>query len=760
MRPADATSGTVSGNVAIGEGDSGNLNPLTINVTPNQAFNGVVATFTDQGNPSQTAGDWSATIDWGDGTNSAGTVSGSTGGPFSISGSHTYAATESGLDTALVAKFSDDAPSILTNIPINSTVIVGFLGQLAALSPIEGTALAANTTVATFTDADAGDIAGDFAATIDWGDGVTSTGTVVVSGGTVTIEGGHTYADEGNYTATASLKRTTDNDQGTVTGSITVKEGDSGNLNPVTLKIQPNQAFSGVVATFTDNDPQQVASDWSATIDWGDGTSSAATVSGSIGGPFSISGNHTYASTASGLHTNVVASFSDDAPSLLSNIHINSPLSVGFAGQFAPLSVIETIPLAANTTVATFADSQSGDTAGDFTATIDWGDGVTTAGTILVSNGTVTIDGGHTYAVDGSYQATATLTRTADNDQSSVSGTITVAERETTPDDFSGSGLSGVLWRQSPSNTLVEWAVNGSSIVSTQPTALGVPILPDQSWREVATADFNGDGRSDILWQHNDGSLADWTMNGSTISASNVVQTARGATIAPDASWSIAGTGDFNGDSRADILWRDTNGALAEWSMNGPTVISSQSPSYQGQAVTVDSSWSVAAMGDFNDDGRQDVLWRNNNGSLSEWLMDGSTITSGQVVTSQGKAVTPDSSWSVAAVGDFDGDGTSDLLWKQSGTGSLMEWQMNGSQIAASQPITFQGKPVTPDASWSLVEIGDFDGDGKSDMLWRQGSTGQVNEWLMNGAQIVASNSLSSMADSSWQVLSKPTNFG
>jgi len=69
-----------------------------------------------------------------------------------------------------------------------------------------------------------------------------------------------------------------------------------------------------------------------------------------------------------------------------------------------------------------------------------------------------------------------------------------------------------------------------------------------------------------------------------------------------------------------------------------------------------------------------------------------------------------------------------------------------------------------PDASWNIVEIGDFNADGKSDMLWRQGTTGALAEWLMNGSQITSSSAVTSQAsqpmpDASWQVQSKPTNF-
>ena len=40
-------------------------------------------------------------------------------------------------------------------------------------------------------------------------------------------------------------------------------------------------------------------------------------------------------------------------------------------------------------------------------------------------------------------------------------------------------------------------------------------------------------------------------------------------------SWAVVGTGDFNGDGKSDILWRNTNGTVAIWEMNGGQVLAS-----------------------------------------------------------------------------------------------------------------------------------------------------------------------------------------
>jgi hypothetical protein len=65
------------------------------------------------------------------------------------------------------------------------------------------------------------------------------------------------------------------------------------------VAVQANQglAFSGQVASFADLDPNGTASDFSAKIDWGDGTTSAGTVAADGRGGFTVEGEHTYGQT-------------------------------------------------------------------------------------------------------------------------------------------------------------------------------------------------------------------------------------------------------------------------------------------------------------------------------------------------------------------------------------------------------------------------------------------------------------------------------
>src|SRR5205807_925371 len=86
---------------------------------------------------------------------------------------------------------------------------------------------------------------------------------------------------------------------------------------------------------------------------------------------------------------------------------------------------------------------------------------------------------------------------------------------------------------------------------------------------------------------------------------------------------------------------------------------------------------------DFNGDGKADILWRNSGtGENTIWLMNGAAISSAAVF-----ATVSDLNWTVAGTGDFDGDGKSDILWRNAATGDTTIWLMNGATISSSAPI-------------------------------------------------------------------------
>lgn len=259
-----------------------------------------------------TPGDtFSATIDWGDGTAASAATLTQNGSTFAVSGTHTYAEDGSYQMSFTVTETGTSPDVVQSN---EATVSVGegafILSSGAPITTPEGSGWTG--TVATFQDPGSTENPSAYAATIDWGDGTTSAGTITGSNGNYTVIGSHTYADELNGSYLVTVEELPANfTLGPISSSLTVTDADSLTGAPTTFVATDTQPFSGPVATFSDTSTSAVPDDFTATIDWGDGSSSPGTVSGS-GGNFTVSGTHTY-NVAPGSHP-VSVTLTDDSP--------------------------------------------------------------------------------------------------------------------------------------------------------------------------------------------------------------------------------------------------------------------------------------------------------------------------------------------------------------------------------------------------------------------------------------------------------------
>ena len=174
------------------------------NATEGTTFSGAVAAF-DAAAASAVGSNFTATINWGDGKSSTGTVTATGNGGFLVNGTHTYAA--EGTETVTVTLSDNSGNTASTTAQVN--VADAPLVAAGINIPIQSSLALSNLQIASVTDTGGGEAVSTYSATIDWGDGTSSsTGTVSVNGNTVNIAGSHTYSIAGRYVVNVTVQDT------------------------------------------------------------------------------------------------------------------------------------------------------------------------------------------------------------------------------------------------------------------------------------------------------------------------------------------------------------------------------------------------------------------------------------------------------------------------------------------------------------------------------------------------------------------------
>lgn len=254
--------------------------------------------------------------------------------------------------------------------------------------------------------------------------------------------------------------------------------------------------------------------------------------------------------------------------------------------------------------------------------------------------------------------------------------------------------------------------------------------------RDTGAATFSAGGPGSNGVYHITGvTLTDYAGNVADYAAGSI------AALGLPTSFSLGGPAraDFDGNGESDLLWRKRNGEVSIWSADGRDgAYAFQQSSFLAR---VDTSWSIADLFDWNGDGRMDILWRDANGKVSVW--------SGQAGGFQQAAYGNSSvgtEWAIAGSGDLNGDGNGDLLWRNQ-DGSISSWLSTGTGFRENSYFH-----ASVGKSWQVEGLGDFNGDGRADLLWRN-NDGAVSTWNAAGTGFAEASTYRNPVDRSWHIV-------
>jgi len=240
-----------------------------------------------------------------------------------------------------------------------------------------------------------------------------------------------------------------------------------------------------------------------------------------------------------------------------------------------------------------------------------------------------------------------------------------------------------LVWHNSATSQVAYWQVDGSTLFNGIDAA-----IPGDPWKLKVTGDFNKDGATDFAWQNRTtDEIAVWLLDPTDRSQQRVMDA---RVIGTPVGWDLAAGGDLNTDGSDDLLFRNrTDGSNAVWQMNGFSFTGSYLP------PVGDLSWHLKGVSDLDGNGSPEIVWRNDNGSNVAWVMKPEArleILGSWSIQSVG------AEWELSAVTDINSDGKSDLLWRGPG-GATAFWLMDGASIAGSDYI----QPPVADGNWKLV---------------------------------------------------------
>lgn len=268
--------------------------------------------------------------------------------------------------------------------------------------------------------------------------------------------------------------------------------------------------------------------------------------------------------------------------------------------------------------------------------------------------------------------------------------------------DLDADGKADLVWMREGLTYFEAWKMDGGAMAR----ATGYSMLPEGS-RLLTLGDFNGDNKLDLVVADQNSAVSIWEGDGIRFA-----QKPLGVTHSTG--YRPMGPFDVDADGRSDLLWVDSASDRIEvWLMNGAV--------RQGlRTYQLGTGMRVMTTGDFNGDGRVDLLVANAQNRLFMGLGTGSSFP----LTDMNRSFAP--GWTATGQLDYNGDGRHDLFWvSASGEGYFETWMMNGATLQAAQGY------AAP-AAYRVLGFGDFNGDKRTDVLFTSDGR-ELQMWTSNG---------------------------
>ena len=255
-----------------------------------------------------------------------------------------------------------------------------------------------------------------------------------------------------------------------------------------------------------------------------------------------------------------------------------------------------------------------------------------------------------------------------------------------------------------------------------------IPIFPD----------FNRDNYSDLILQNpSTGAIASWFMQA-------VVKFGDASfSQSPPTDYALVGVGDFNGHGGLTLVLQSSiTNRIAFWYGSGTNSTDILNGDFVDRVP--DAGWKVVGVGDFNGDGKSDLVFQNQTTNrVAFWLMDGPHYQGGMV-----SPHTPLGGWQMVGVGDFNGDSFQDLVFQDRATGHIAVWYLQGTTYTGGTVL-----PSHPAAGWKVVSVGDFNADGSADIVFQTPFSGQAVVWYVKGGVFSGGETLSQTVPTGWKIV-------